>query len=326
MTTDYPILIGSLVFAASIYIGIIVHEFGHLFCGLLSGYTFSSFRVGPFILYRENGRLIFDISSGAGSGQCLMAPPKDPAEFKFILYNMGGVLFNFLFALIMFIFAPGGFFYITALVNFLLGLINIIPIRSFLLNDGCNLLEAMKSKEAAQGLYLVLYANSETMKGKRYRDFDDDVFITGEEADLGNYFVAYKFIYEAARLEDMGRYDEFVELYTRLDLAPLPALISSLVKADLLYYYSFYNPDYEKARELYKDGKLRSLLRLKFPGLFRILAAYYFFVDGNKEKAVKLMKKAKKSAAKFPSKGIRTMETEYIQELIEKAKEAHYAR
>ena len=323
--SNYLILRGLIVFIFSLYTGIIVHEFGHFFCGLLSAYSFSSFRVGPLILFRENERFRLGLSRNIGSGQCLMVPPKDPANFSFVLYNLGGVLFNFLFALVLLIFSAGGFYYIPLLVNLLLAVINAIPMRSFILTDGANLLEAMKSDEAARGLYTILYVNGEMMDGKRFRDFDEGCFTVDEGADLSNYFVANLFILEAARLEDMGRYDEFVELYRNLDLAFLPNFYKSLVKADLLYYYSFFKPDYEKAREIYEDGNLRQLLQLKLPSFLRISAAYEFFVVENKVKAVKLMKKAKKSAAKIPNKGARMMEMEYIQTLITQAREAYYA-
>lgn len=38
-----------LVFCASMYLQIIIHEAGHLIFGLLSGYRFSSFRIGNMI-------------------------------------------------------------------------------------------------------------------------------------------------------------------------------------------------------------------------------------------------------------------------------------
>ena len=42
----------------SFWLQAILHEGGHLVCGLLSGYRFLSFRVGSFTLLRQNGRLV----------------------------------------------------------------------------------------------------------------------------------------------------------------------------------------------------------------------------------------------------------------------------
>ena len=47
------------------FIHVVIHETGHLICGLLSGYTFSSFRIGSFMLLKENGRLASGVMSSA---------------------------------------------------------------------------------------------------------------------------------------------------------------------------------------------------------------------------------------------------------------------
>ena len=55
---------------------VVIHEAGHLICGLLSGYTFSSFRIGSMMILKENGRFVTKRLKIAGTGgQCLMAPP-----------------------------------------------------------------------------------------------------------------------------------------------------------------------------------------------------------------------------------------------------------
>ena len=47
------------ILIVSLYMHIILHEAGHLICGLLSGYKFSSFRIGSLILYKSRGKLHF---------------------------------------------------------------------------------------------------------------------------------------------------------------------------------------------------------------------------------------------------------------------------
>jgi uncharacterized membrane protein YdbT with pleckstrin-like domain len=41
----------------AIVIQVIIHESGHLVCGLLSGYRFLSFRIFNLVIAKENGRL-----------------------------------------------------------------------------------------------------------------------------------------------------------------------------------------------------------------------------------------------------------------------------
>jgi len=303
-------------------IGIILHELGHLVFGLLTGYRFSSFRLASLVWFKEDNRICFKVSSSVVAGQCLMVPTKDFAAFKFILYNLGGAIFNFLLCLVLLVplfiipwdSALSDFFRYGLLINFMLGAVNLIPIKS-LANDGANLFEALKSESATRGLYMMLYINNEVMEGKRFRDFDSALFEVAENADLNNYMIAYLIMLEASRLEDLGQYDEFAQLFTLLDPNKLPSIYGSLIKADLLYYHVIYNPNYDQARQIYKDKKLLNLLKAKLPTLMRISAAYEFFVKDDKKKGTILLEKAKKSVINLPNKGQRLMETEYIKKL-----------
>ena len=56
---------GMVILVAVMYVQIIIHEGGHLVCGLASGYRFVSFRVASLILYRDGSRLRFGRSAPA---------------------------------------------------------------------------------------------------------------------------------------------------------------------------------------------------------------------------------------------------------------------
>ncbi len=45
-----------LGFYAVLFLQIILHEFGHMIAGWLSGYQFTSFRVGSLMWVRQGGR------------------------------------------------------------------------------------------------------------------------------------------------------------------------------------------------------------------------------------------------------------------------------
>ena len=47
----------AFAFIVAYFANIIVHEGGHLVCGLLSGYGFSSFRIGSLMLVKIDGKL-----------------------------------------------------------------------------------------------------------------------------------------------------------------------------------------------------------------------------------------------------------------------------
>ena len=315
-----PLFVIAVSATLHLLLGIIIHELVHLIFGFISGYSFSSFRVGSLVCFKEDKRLRFKISGSLIEGQCLMTP--DPEKFKFVLYNLGGGIFNIIFLilfLILFITIPRDSFWsiqliMAIVINFFIALSNLFPIR-YLANDGANVREALKCEEAARGLHTMFLVNSEAMEGRRYRDFSEDMFKISENADRDNYLIAYIIMLEASRLEDLGSYDEAANLYESINLKKMPSIYKSLIMADLLYYYTIYKPDFEKAREIYKDKKLRNILNLNMPNFMRILAAYEFYVLDNKHKAVKLMEKAKIEADKLPNKGFRIMEKEYIQKL-----------
>ena len=86
-----------------IFLQIVIHEAGHLFFGLLSGYDFSSFRVGNFMWVNENGKIKLKRMSIVGTGgQCLMSPPEinTNEKFPFVLYNLGGSIMNIISGII----------------------------------------------------------------------------------------------------------------------------------------------------------------------------------------------------------------------------------
>ena len=69
----YRICVMLVFLYLSFFIHIVLHETGHLIFGLMSGYQFSSFRIGTHMLMKENGKLVHRKIKIAGTGgQCLM--------------------------------------------------------------------------------------------------------------------------------------------------------------------------------------------------------------------------------------------------------------
>ena len=316
-------MIFSLLTAAILsVVGLIVHELGHLVFGCLTGYRFNCFRLGPLAWFKEDDRIHFRIARNFAAGQCIMAPVEDFKEFKFVLYNSGGGIFNLIlgFACLALVFVYSGDSIIgrllvqSAAINIFFAITNLIPIKAWT-NDGANIFETLKSKDAVRGLYMILYANDMLSKGLRYRDFDKNLFKLDGTGKVNNYMEAYLILYEAAWLEDSGEYDAFVECLKRVNMKKMPGIIKGSIETDLLYYYTFYKPDHSKAKIVYNDKKLKKFLKMPLPGVARIAAAYEFFVEENEEKGKKLLEQAKKVAESWPNKGQRIMETEYIQNL-----------
>lgn len=88
---------GTLVsLLAGFLVHIIIHEAGHLIFGLMTGYSYVSFRIGSYTLVKQDKKLKFKRFNIPGTaGQCLMMPPKIiDGKFPFVIYNFGGAIMN----------------------------------------------------------------------------------------------------------------------------------------------------------------------------------------------------------------------------------------
>lgn len=98
---EYPaiwkIVIILLMIICANGISSIVHECGHLIGGLLSKHKLLSIQLGYLRLFRNKGSFYLGFSQW--DNQCIMVPNKKAPAFT--LYQMGGVLLNFIFALIL---------------------------------------------------------------------------------------------------------------------------------------------------------------------------------------------------------------------------------
>lgn len=315
MNVSMPSVLSLLVFFC--IVGVAVHEVGHLVFGLLTGYKFGFLRVLIFVWYKEHDKIKFTVSlkmMKVALGQCLMIPPENEKDFKFVLYNLGGDIFNGLLLIILVMlriaFPYSGIIWGAVSAVLLLLIVSLVPIFQ---GDGKNILTALKSKDAKHGMYLCFYVYSETMNGKkRYSELNSELFSVSDTADFNNYFVSYIVIYEAARLYDLGEYHKSIACYEKLKNAK-PFIYSNAIKSDYLYYYTVHKPDYEKAQELFADKKLQKHL-INQP---RILAAYEYFVNDNKDKGRELLKKAKNEAKQIFNSGLRLMEMDYCAKLEE---------
>ena len=154
---DTPNTILLLIAGVIVFIlQIIVHEAGHLFFGLLSGYKFISFRVFDFKITKdENGKFKIRYERLAGTGgQCLMrAPEYVEGKFKYKLYLLGGVTFNLLFSIVFWLVLPNYYTLLFALIGFALAFLNLIPMG---FNDGMTFYHASKDETTRFVLYLQL--------------------------------------------------------------------------------------------------------------------------------------------------------------------------
>ena len=213
----------SVLFAA--YFQIIIHESGHLIFGLLTGYSFQSFRIGSFILVKEDGKLKLRKFRLAGtSGQCLMAPPEYSDDMPVVLYNLGGVIMNLLSAAIClllyyFIFRNvrmiSPLLVLTALLGIAFAAMNGIPLdMSLVSNDGKNLVDILHNKRARKAFWAQLKISRLSRQGISTADMDDSLFeVSGHEDNL---LVNTIRVMKCDRLLNQGKINEAYKLMKAL--------------------------------------------------------------------------------------------------------------
>ncbi len=203
-----------LLLYAVIAVQILLHEAGHLVCGLLSGYRFSSFRVFGLMLVRTEGRLRLRRLTMAGTGgQCLMDPPDMVnGTLPVTLYNLGGPLANLLVGLVCLggaFFASGPLVLLTlrmmALVGFAFALINGLPLTVGPIdNDGKNALSLRGDPHALRAFWAQMKMAATLAQDVRLKDMPQAWFIPAPGADLKNTLVASQAVFNCNRLMDQG--------------------------------------------------------------------------------------------------------------------------
>lgn len=206
---------------------IVLHEFGHFLFGLLTGYRFSSFRIGGLMWIKENGKLRFHRLSIAGTGgQCLMTPPEmKDGKIPVILYNLGGSVMNLLLALIClilwFVFRDIPMASVILLISVVVGVVfaflNGVPMRMGVVdNDGYNAVSLNKNPEAMRAFWLQMKINELLAKGIRVKDMPPEWFTVLSEAGMKNSMVAAIGVFACNRLMDEQQFVQAQEQMEQL--------------------------------------------------------------------------------------------------------------
>ncbi len=267
------IIISLLAFIICMYITILIHELGHLVCGLITGYTFLAFRISSITLAKIDGKLCFKRFYIPGTGgQCLLVPPPQvEGKIPFTLYTIGGSLFNFLFS-ILFLFVGYSTNFTLSFVSFLflilgytgayIGLANIVPLRIGLIqNDGLNLLEMKKNNAAMHSFWLQLKHTEFQFNGIRAKDIDTSLFIPLIEDDY-NYSLAtaIDFIKENYYMDnhDFDKTNTLIDFILQGDKKILP-LQKTLLLCDKIFIELLGNTNKETIN-LMEDKKFKNTL------------------------------------------------------------------
>ncbi|MDU2489960.1 MAG: site-2 protease family protein [Clostridium celatum] len=329
----FTIVLYIFIFYFAFIIQIIIHEAGHLIFGLLSGYEFISFRVGSITIVKDQGKFKLKKFKIKGTGgQCLMMPKTNNyEEINYLLYNLGGILMNFIasiICLLILILVDTNQYIKVMLSEFILiGVIcvisNGIPMKlGGISNDGYNTMSISRDKFIKYCFYIQLKVNGLLSKGMRFKDMPIEWFHVKEGADLNNHFITFLKIMEANYYQDKLDFNLAKECYENI-LYSAPNIIKlyeNEIKCELLF-YEILNGNMEKVDELYTK-ELRNYIKITdcYISRKRLMYVYNLIVLRDKEKADKVLGEFEKLKNSYPIKGDIESEEEIMNFILDNVK------
>ena len=322
---DLILIVLSLVF--SIYLHIILHEGGHLVCGLLSGYKFVSFRVGSLMLMKSNGKYMVKKFNIPGTGgQCLLDPPgEEPGNYPMKLYNLGGGLSNFLFsaAATIIAFSTDSIVLKELLIPFIilgvaLGATNLIPMKvSGIANDGYNILSLDKDTAGRKAFWQQMRVNRLSTDGVRLKDMDEELFDVARSDVEGNPLIDQIKFFWMQRLIDEKRFEEAKDFGRKLIHAKDSIQIFKLmIGVELLYLELIGSCDTATVNALYSKDIRKWLKSVKgYPSTHRVLYAYATRFAHDEKMAAKAAADFAKVCKTYPMLGEIETEKELFEEI-----------
>ena len=308
-------LVGLIVcMLITFYAQIIIHEGGHLLFGLLTGYHFVSFRIGSFMVYKKQGKLKTARFSLAGTGgQCLLAPPEwNDGTFKYVLYNLGGVILNLATAgiCVLILWSAGAVFPLSEIFVLLIffglffAITNGIPMQvGGVANDGKNTLDLSKNKSALRALWVQLKVNEATTEGIRLKEMPEEWFEMPSEENMDNPMTATLAVFRCNRLMDEGDLEKAgqeIETLLAKDNGVL-GVYRSLLTLDLIYCELFGERRAKILKKIEKKEMIQFMKAMKnFPSVLRTQYAYALLVETDVKKAQRLKKQFQKMERHYP--------------------------
>lgn len=293
---------------------IVVHEMGHFICGLISGYHFSSFRIGSFMFLKKEGRLTCKRYSLMGTGgQCLMDPPDTYEEnMPYLLYNLGGSLTNGIAGILAFgayfltkdYAIVSLFFSLFGIVGLAFALINGIPMDlEPICNDGYNALHLGKNQEAKRSFWIQMRMNALIAKGARLKDMPEEWFVMPSIESLKNTMCASLGVFACNRAMDQMDFKKAKEIgdYLLEHGSGMISIHRNMIIAEMIFCELVLDKNIQNIDALYTKEFKRFLRGLKTnPSIIRMHYAYELLYKHNEEAANKYIDEFEKVSKVYP--------------------------
>lgn len=321
------IAIFAIVTIIVVYSQIIIHELGHMIFGLFTGYKFLSFRVGNITLIRkENGYKLASFSFPGTAGQCIMSPERLDDDMPFVLYNLGGGLFNLFAAAISLLFLNlfsnmhvilTIFLSETIFLGVFFAIINLFPLNFGISNDGYNIMTMIRNKKSRKYFFMQLKLMEYLTLDKRVRDIPNELIEMPSDSELNNVMGAANAVLYCGKLMDEQRFDEAKEKIDYLLESDFNIINvhREVIKADRIYLELISeNPSMELVKELY-DKDLKKMMKALKNNIStpRFNYAVELLYNENIEKAKLAISNFNKIKSKYPYAGEIESETELLE-------------
>lgn len=330
-----------IVFLTSLFIYLffhtIIHELGHMVFGLLTGYRVVSFRIFSLTFLKADGKIkIKKYKLPGTAGQCLMSPPKLPAEkTPIVLYNSGGALLNLIFSLIALftaLFVPAvkqsavGLHFVTfSLVGTFIAIFNGFPLKTKLIsNDGANTVDFLKSLKAKESFLLQLKVSELDASGVRLRDMPSEWFTIPSDEDMKNSLLSTAGVFTCNRMVDelqFDKADELTEYLLSRDNA-VNGIYKAMLRCDQIYCRIMTDKPRDEIHKLLSKEQRNIMKKLNcLLSVIRTEYACALLFDNDPLKAAALKDKFYKTMEKYPYEGTANSEQQLFSLIEEHAKQ-----
>jgi len=313
-TTAATIVLLVTSYYLSIASAVIVHEFGHLIFGLLTGYKFAAIGFAHHLFLRRDGRMRRFVYKLPGAlGFCAMeVPDMKDGSFPFALYLLGGVLCNTFFALIcIFAFVSGigsgilffpHAFLLFAFVNAYLAIVSILPIKTKFLNtDGKQLFDLLKHKNIRKSFWACEKISAAQYRGVKFEDIPSEWF--NETDDTQSVYAAS---IRAVRFLARTETDEPKEVCALIEKElsenhALSGRSKALLICMRIYYESIGERDAGTLKKLITQTQIDFMKRMKnMPSAIQTEYAYTLLVEKDVREASRIKARLEKISKKYP--------------------------
>ncbi len=335
---EFKLLLLPLMLLAFLLV-LALHELGHVLAGLAVGFDFRMYTVGPFMIEKEEGKLLFkwnkNLNTFGGLALCLPQNTENLAP-KFIRFAAGGPVASLCWAMLAFGVgqalptSPEGsfwmgtallsaFFGLSAIFSLIIFVLTIIPMKSGgFYSDGGRILNLWKGGQQAQLEVILLQALAQSMTGTRIREIDIKPLQKALDFQVDTPFKAYihSFLYlyflDTHQPQEAGTH---LDVYTQY-LPQIPGGYQAALWLEKTYYTARYEEDADTARTYFDNAIIGAVIPKA--QIFRAEAALALAED----KPKLALQKAEAAIAALPKsmdKGAAKAEAEWLEAIIQDA-------